>query len=151
MNKNQFVKYFSEESLWEKIKQFSKSAGVKVVYAALLLYYVMNDKRVSLKNQTVDCRGAGLFYPSYGCHFRFNALDWLFRRFRSASVCTYTSFIEHYSRNKGKGPKKTDQLVWRNKRRRTPGFGRQNRLADTAGWLPGCFLLPLPAKILHND
>ncbi|RIH64027.1 DUF1232 domain-containing protein [Mariniphaga sediminis] len=61
MNKNQFVKYFSEESLWEKIKQFSKSAGVKVVYAVLLLYYVMNDKRVSLKTKLSIAAALGYF------------------------------------------------------------------------------------------
>ncbi len=46
---NQYSKFFSEKSLWEKIKQFSKSAGVTVIYAALLLFYIMKDKSISIK------------------------------------------------------------------------------------------------------
>ena len=48
---NYFSKYYSEKSLWEKIKNFSKVAGVKVIYAVLILYYAMNDKKVSLKTK----------------------------------------------------------------------------------------------------
>lgn len=61
MNNNQFAKYFSEESLWKKIKQFSKTAGIKVVYAALLLFYVMNDKQVGLKTKLTIAAALGYF------------------------------------------------------------------------------------------
>ncbi|OWA34304.1 hypothetical protein B9G55_18485 [Saccharibacillus sp. O16] len=37
---------YSEESFWEKIKKFGKNAGVKVVYAALLLFYTLKDANV---------------------------------------------------------------------------------------------------------
>lgn len=61
MNNNQFVKYFSEKSLWEKIKNYSKSAGTTVVYGVLLLYYVMNDKNVTLKTKLSIAAALGYF------------------------------------------------------------------------------------------
>lgn len=61
MNNNRFAKHFSEDSLWKKIKQFSKAAGIKVVYAALLLYYVMNDKQVGLKTKVTIAAALGYF------------------------------------------------------------------------------------------
>lgn len=61
MNNNQFVKYFSEKSFWEKIKNYSKSAGTTVVYGVLLLYYVMNDEQVTLKTKLSIAAALGYF------------------------------------------------------------------------------------------
>lgn len=61
MTDNQFDKFFSEASLWEKIKKFSKAAGVKVVYAVLLLFYVMNDKNVGIKTKISIAAALGYF------------------------------------------------------------------------------------------
>ena len=58
---NQYSKLYSEESLWEKIKQFSKSAGVSVVYAALLLFYIMKDKNVGIKSKVTIAAALGYF------------------------------------------------------------------------------------------
>lgn len=58
---NQYSQYFSEKSLWEKIKKFSKTAGKKVVYTVLLLYYVMTDKGVSLKAKAIIIGALGYF------------------------------------------------------------------------------------------
>ncbi len=58
---NQFAKIYSEESLWKKLTQFSKSAGVTVVYAALLLYYMMKDKNVGLKSKVTIAAALGYF------------------------------------------------------------------------------------------
>lgn len=58
---NQYSKYYSEESLWEKIKKFSKAAGAKVVYAVLLLYYAMIDSKVSLKTKVFIAAALGYF------------------------------------------------------------------------------------------
>ncbi len=58
---NQFSKYYSEESLWEKIKKFSKAAGAKVIYAVLLLYYAMIDSKVSLKTKLFIAAALGYF------------------------------------------------------------------------------------------
>ncbi|MDO3408474.1 YkvA family protein [Saccharibacillus sp. CPCC 101409] len=41
-----YGKEYSEESFWDKIKKFGKKAGVKVVYAALLLFYTLKDRDV---------------------------------------------------------------------------------------------------------
>lgn len=59
--KNLYSKYYSEKSLWEKIKKFSKAAGVKVVYAVLLLFYVMQDKKVSIKTKLSIAAALGYF------------------------------------------------------------------------------------------
>ncbi len=56
-----FSKYYSENSLWEKIKNFSKAAGAKVIYAVLLLYYIMNDKNVELKTKLYIAAALGYF------------------------------------------------------------------------------------------
>jgi uncharacterized membrane protein YkvA (DUF1232 family) len=58
---DKYAKYYSEESLWEKIKKFSKVAGVKVVYAVLLLYYAMKDSGVSLKTKLFIAASLGYF------------------------------------------------------------------------------------------
>ena len=58
---NEFSKYYSEKSLWEKIKKFSKSAGSKVVYGVLLLFYVMKDKNVGVKTKLTIAAALGYF------------------------------------------------------------------------------------------
>lgn len=58
---DQCGKYYSEDSLWEKIKKFSKAAGVKVIYAVLLLYYAMKDSGVSLKTKLFIAASLGYF------------------------------------------------------------------------------------------
>lgn len=58
---NKFSKYYSDKSLWEKIRKFSKEAGSKVIYAALLLYYAMGDKNVSIKNKVIIAASLGYF------------------------------------------------------------------------------------------
>jgi uncharacterized membrane protein YkvA (DUF1232 family) len=58
---NQYSKLYSEDSLWKKIRQFSKSAGATVVYAVLLLYYVMKDKNVSFKTKLSIAAALGYF------------------------------------------------------------------------------------------
>jgi uncharacterized membrane protein YkvA (DUF1232 family) len=58
---SEYAKYYSEESLWEKIKKFSKAAGAKVIYAVLLLYYAMSDKNVSIKTKLYIAAALGYF------------------------------------------------------------------------------------------
>nr|WP_026293673.1 YkvA family protein [Saccharibacillus kuerlensis] len=41
-----YGKEYSDKSFWDKIKRFGKKAGVKVVYAALLLFYTLKDADV---------------------------------------------------------------------------------------------------------
>lgn len=58
---DEFSKYYSEKSLWEKIKKFPKAAGAKVIYAVLLLYYAMKDSKVSLKTKLFIAASLGYF------------------------------------------------------------------------------------------
>jgi len=59
--KKGYSNYFSETALWEKIRDFSKAAGEKVVYAVLLLYYLMAEKSVSLKTKASIAAALGYF------------------------------------------------------------------------------------------
>ena len=56
-----YSKHYSEKSLWEKLKKYSKTAGSKVVYAVLLLYYGMMDKSVGLKTKLSIAAALGYF------------------------------------------------------------------------------------------
>ncbi|MFW5823236.1 MAG: YkvA family protein, partial [Tangfeifania sp.] len=47
--------------LWDKIKKFSKTAGTTVVYAALLLFYVMKSKDVTIKTKVSIAAALGYF------------------------------------------------------------------------------------------
>ena len=56
MKENQlakYQKYYSEAGLTDKLKRFAKKAGLKTVYATLLLYYVLLSKQVSVKEKTL--------------------------------------------------------------------------------------------------
>lgn len=49
MEKN-FEKYqseYSDKKFWKKVADAAKKAGIKVIYLALLLYYVLSDPNVS--------------------------------------------------------------------------------------------------------
>ncbi|QDH22243.1 DUF1232 domain-containing protein [Saccharibacillus brassicae] len=41
-----YGKQYSDDSFWDKVKTVGKKAGVKVVYAALLLFYTLKDADV---------------------------------------------------------------------------------------------------------
>ena len=58
---DKYSKYFSEQSLWDKLKKFGKTAGAKVVYAVLLLYYTFEDKGVGLKTKLSIAAALGYF------------------------------------------------------------------------------------------
>ena len=38
-----YRKHYSENQFWEKLRKVARSAGIKVVYAALELYYVLRN------------------------------------------------------------------------------------------------------------
>lgn len=58
---SKYSKYFSESSLWEKTKNYSKEAGVKVIYAVLLLFFTMQDKSVGIKTKMSIAAALGYF------------------------------------------------------------------------------------------
>lgn len=41
-----YRRYFDESKLWDKLKKVARKAGVKVVYAALILYYLTLSEKV---------------------------------------------------------------------------------------------------------
>ncbi|MBR5062340.1 MAG: DUF1232 domain-containing protein [Prevotella sp.] len=51
-----FMKYkdtFSTNGFVEKISRIAKRAGVKLVYAALILYYTLENDKVSIKDKAI--------------------------------------------------------------------------------------------------
>lgn len=58
------VKYgshYNEIDLWNKIKSVAKKAGLKVIYAALLLYYVLDSPNVSKADKAKIYGALGYF------------------------------------------------------------------------------------------
>lgn len=61
---NDYTSYgsnYSESKLWKKIQSVAKTAGVKTVYAVLLLYYVATDKDVPLSEKAKIYGALGYF------------------------------------------------------------------------------------------
>ncbi len=52
---------FNEISFWEKVKKVAKKAGLKVIYVALLLYYVMVAKSTSITDRALICGALAYF------------------------------------------------------------------------------------------
>lgn len=59
--KSLYAKYYSESFLWEKLKNYSRMAGEKVVYGVLLLYYVMQDSKTGIKTKISIAAALGYF------------------------------------------------------------------------------------------
>jgi uncharacterized membrane protein YkvA (DUF1232 family) len=56
-----FKKSYSESAFWLKLKKFAKKAGIQVVYAALLLYYVLQSPHVPMKAKAIIVGALGYF------------------------------------------------------------------------------------------
>ena len=56
-----FRKHYSDASFWDKLKRYSKVAGMKVVYPALLLQYMMKSNDVPLKAKLILSAALGYF------------------------------------------------------------------------------------------
>ena len=52
---------YSATKLFDKISKVAKKAGIKVVYAALLLYYALIDGNVPLKDKAIVIGALGYF------------------------------------------------------------------------------------------
>ena len=57
----EYQKHYSDNSFWGKLKRVAKSAGIKVVYPALLLQYMMKSDEVSLTTKLIISAGLGYF------------------------------------------------------------------------------------------
>lgn len=56
-----YRKYYSDASFWSKLKLIAQTAGMKVVYPALLLHYLMKSDETSLKTRLIICAALGYF------------------------------------------------------------------------------------------
>ncbi|KAF0197192.1 MAG: hypothetical protein FD169_551 [Bacillota bacterium] len=56
-----FSKEFSETSFWNKCKIVARVAGLKVMYAALLLFYALQDPAVPKKTKGIIMGALGYF------------------------------------------------------------------------------------------
>ncbi len=56
-----YRRLYSEASFWGKLKLLARSAGMKVVYAALLLHYLMKSDEVPLKTKLMISAALGYF------------------------------------------------------------------------------------------
>lgn len=56
-----FSTLYSPDKLFSKITDTAKKAGVKVIYAALLLYYALTDNNVPLKDKVIVIGALGYF------------------------------------------------------------------------------------------
>ena len=52
---------YEENAFWEKLKKFGRKAGIKVCYAALLLYYVLKSPLTSGKDRAKIIGALGYF------------------------------------------------------------------------------------------
>ena len=56
MNLPDFMQYkdrFSQTGFVEKISRIAKRAGVKLVYAALILYYILESDKISMQDKAI--------------------------------------------------------------------------------------------------
>ena len=56
-----YAKHYDENELWEKLRKFGRKAGIKVTYAALLLYYVLKNPATSSKDRAKIIGALGYF------------------------------------------------------------------------------------------
>lgn len=61
INLEGFKAYFSEGAFWDKIAKTSRKAGLQVVYAALLLFYLMESRSVSVRAKAGIMAALGYF------------------------------------------------------------------------------------------
>ncbi len=57
----QYQEHYSESGLWDKIAKVAMKAGTKVIYAALLLYYVLKDENTPKQHKTIIVGALGYF------------------------------------------------------------------------------------------
>lgn len=60
-NIEKYQKHYSEKGLWDKVAKTARKAGEKVIYAALLPYYVLQDKNTPLKHKATILGALGYF------------------------------------------------------------------------------------------
>jgi uncharacterized membrane protein YkvA (DUF1232 family) len=60
-NDSRYSRFFTEKGFWKKVKSYSRTAGMQVVYIALLLYYLMQSRSVPIKAKATIAAALGYF------------------------------------------------------------------------------------------
>ena len=60
-NLEKYAAYYNPTSLFDKIKKYAKKAGVKTVYAILILYYASFDKSLPVMDRLMVVAALGYF------------------------------------------------------------------------------------------
>lgn len=60
-NMENYQNLYSESGFWDKVEKVATIVGIKTVYAALLLYYVLQDKTVPLQQRAIIYGALGYF------------------------------------------------------------------------------------------
>lgn len=58
---SEFAKEYSEKKFWDKVQRFALSAGVKVVYAGLLLFYALREPTTPGRAKAIIIGALGYF------------------------------------------------------------------------------------------
>ena len=56
-----YEKHYDDNAFWEKLQKFARKAGIKVTYAALLLFYVLKSPTASGKDRAKIIGALGYF------------------------------------------------------------------------------------------
>ena len=64
-NQNRFSQVYSEKNFWDKVQKYALSAGVKVIYAVLLLYYALMEPKTSSWAKGVILGSLGYFISPF--------------------------------------------------------------------------------------
>ena len=60
-----YSNYYSDSKFWKKIKSISNKAGSKIIYNALLLFYVFKSPKTSIRHKALICGALGyLIFPA---------------------------------------------------------------------------------------
>lgn len=61
LKERKYTEAYSEPKLFDKIKKFTKKAGIKVIYLALLLFYTLQQPETPRKAKSVIIGALGYF------------------------------------------------------------------------------------------
>lgn len=60
-NYDKYGKHYSDDSLKDKIMKVAKDAGAKIIYGALVLYYILKSDNVPMADKARICGALGYF------------------------------------------------------------------------------------------
>jgi hypothetical protein len=70
MSDNEFENEYSEDGFWEKVKNYARSAGERVVELSLNLYYAANDPATAIWAKTTIYGAPGYYISPSDARYR---------------------------------------------------------------------------------